>query len=974
MAGRAETEQVRLARAGLVDPARGATALMSAGIAADLVIEDLAAAADPDQACAALAELADVAPHLKQMMADRDFARRLIMVTGASSALTHHLIRHPASLRWIENPDLQTAIADITPGWGAPEERRDRVRLTYRDALTAIATADVADGLGFDVVSAYLADAAAAVLRAALASAIQEHPDESRSVRLAIIAMGKTGGRELNYISDVDVIFVGEAVDGVAEEEAMRAGAVLAASVMRFCDEPTSLGSIWPVDAALRPEGKDGPLVRTLDSTVAYYRRWARTWEFQALLKARPVAGDMDLGERYMEAISPFIWSASEREDFVVDVQSMRKRVEEHIPAKEAARQIKLGVGGLRDVEFAVQLLQLVHGKAEPGLRTPNTLAALAALRDGGLVGLEDADQLSAAYAWLRTIEHRIQLHRLRRTHLMPEGEADVRRLARSLGCASVDEFMAEWRETAALIRRLHEKLFYRPLLSAVARLGAEEQRLTPEAARKRLQALGYVDPQGALAHLESLTAGLSRRAAIQRALLPAMLGWFADGPDPDAGLLGFRQLSDALGETPWYLRTLRDSGAAAQRLAVLLASSRYATELLLRAPEAAAMLEGDSELVPRGRDALLREVSSVVARQDDAVTAIEAVRAVRRRELFRTSVADLLGLITVDQVGRALTDVAIATLHGALLAATRAVESERGQMPTDIAIIAMGRLGGGEMGYPSDADVLFVHQPHDDASELAATEAAIAVAAEVRRLCALPSPEPPLLVDADLRPEGRDGALVRTLDSYAAYYEQWGEGWERQALLRAISATGDSDLGERFVAMIDHHRYRSAGLQPADLRELRRIKARVESERLPRGADRSRHIKLGPGGLSDVEWLAQSLQLQWAGSNPALRTTETLSVLRAAHAAGLLPAGDFEILSEAWRFATRIRNAIMLVRGRPSDELPRDGRDLRAVSLVLGFHAAGELIDRWATVSRRARSSFERLFYDGGVSDEQRG
>jgi glutamate-ammonia-ligase adenylyltransferase len=958
------TDQARLARAGVGDPARALAALDRVDLEIDVILELLEEVADPDAAVLLFCDLIEAAPHLRVRLGDREFIRRLVVVLGASVALGEHLIRHPESLRWLDSPDPHLAIAEITAGTGTPQERRDRARLTYRDALTTIAAVDLAERWEFTRVSALLADAAAAVLASALESVAAEQPEHARAVRLAIIAMGKTGGRELNYISDVDVIFIGEPMGAASEEDAMRAGAALASAVMRFCDEPTALGSIWPVDAALRPEGKDGPLVRSIESTVAYYRRWAKTWEFQALLKARPVAGDPDLGTRYIEAIAGFIWSASEREDFVSDVQAMRRRVEEHIPAKEAARQIKLGVGGLRDVEFAVQLLQLVHGKAEPALRTPNTIEALIALRDGGLVGREDADQLMDAYAWLRTIEHRIQLHRLRRTHLMPEGESDVRRLARSVGCATVEEFMAQWRERATLIRRLHEKLFYRPLLVAVARLGAEEQRLTPEAARRRLQALGYVDPAGAMAHLEALTSGMSRRAAIQKALLPAMLGWFADGPDPDAGLLGFRQLSDALGETPWYLRTLRDSGAAAQRLALVLSSSRYATELLLRAPEAAAMLEADGEFAPRGREALLREVSAVVARQEEPVAAIEAVRAVRRRELFRTSVGDLSGLISVEEVGHALSDVAVATLQGALLAAISAYEAVHGPMPTRVAVIAMGRLGGGEMGYPSDADVLFVHQPHIGADEREATEAAAAVAAEVRRLCALPSPEPPLLVDADLRPEGRDGPLVRTLASYASYYEQWGEGWERQALLRATLGTGDEQVGREFLAMADGHRFSATGLDGAALRELRRIKARVEAERLPRGADPTRHVKLGPGGLSDVEWLAQLLQLQWASRHAELRRAETLAVLRAAHTLDLVGEGDLAILTDAWRLATRIRNAIMLVRGRPSDELPRDARDLRAVAHLLGFAHGGELIERWGATSRRARATFERLFY----------
>ena len=299
-----------------------------------------------------------------------------------------------------------------------------------------------------------------------------------------------------------------------------------------------------------------GPLVRTLASHRGYYEKWAKTWEFQALLKARPVAGDLALGQAYIEAIEPMVWSAAERDGFVTDVQAMRRRVIDHIPAHEAERQIKLGSGGLRDVEFAVQLLQLVHGRADPTLRDGATLSALARLIRGGYVGREDGEKLREAYAFLRTLEHRVQLHQLRRTHVLPEDEASLRRLGRSLGHFSepVVQLDKQWRYHRREVRRLHEKLFYRPLLGAVAKLPGSGARLSLEAAGARLAALGYADPKAALRHLEALTTGVSRTSDIQRTLLPVLMEWFADAPDPDAGLFGFRRISESLGRTPWYL------------------------------------------------------------------------------------------------------------------------------------------------------------------------------------------------------------------------------------------------------------------------------------------------------------------------------------------------------------------------------------------------------------------------------------
>jgi glutamate-ammonia-ligase adenylyltransferase len=762
------------------------------------------------------------------------------------------------------------------------------------------------------------------------------------------------------------VIFVAEPAEGEDEQAALRVATQLASTLMQVCSDQTAEGTIWPVDAALRPEGKAGPLVRTLASHRGYYERWAKTWEFQALLKARPVAGDAALGRLYAETIGPLVWHAAEREGFVEDVQAMRRRVLEHIPPHEADRQLKLGSGGLRDVEFAVQLMQLVHGRTDESVRPPATLSALSRLTEGGYVGRDDGRSLHDAYAFLRTFEHRIQLHQLRRTHVVPEDEASLRRLGRSLGHrrTPVAELEKEWHHHRREARRLHEKLFYRPLLAAVARIPGDEARLTPEAAKQRLAALGYADPVAALRHLEALTSGVSRTAAIQRTLLPVLLEWFADAPDPDAGLFGFRRISDALGSTPWYLKLLRDEGETAQRLAQVLATSRYATDLLEREPEGVKIL---GDLHPLGRQTIQTEMLANAARRDDAVAAIHSIRAIRRRELLRISAADLCVPFGVAEVGYALTDLTDATLEAALAVAGQTVERERGvPLPTRIGVIAMGRYGGYEMGYGSDADVMFVHEPLPGAEPQAAASAAQAVVLELRRLLALPATDPPLEVDADLRPEGKQGPLARTLDSFAAYYAKWSAVWEAQALLRAEPVAGDRELLGRFTALIDPLRFPESGLGADDLVEIRRIKARVDDERLPRGADPATHFKLGRGGLSDVEWTVQVLQLQYAGGVPALRTTKTLEALTAAVAHGLLDEADADALEAAWMLASRARNATVLVRGRPSDQLPTDPRERAAVARILGY-GPGEtaaMVNDYQRTARRARAVVDRVFW----------
>ena len=352
--------------------------------------------------------------------------------------------------------------------------------------------------------------------------------------------------------------------------------------------------------------------------------------------------------------------------------------------------------------------------------------------------------------------------------------------------------------------------------------------------------------------------------------------------------------------------------------------------------------------------------------RHERAEDAVAAVRALRRRELLRAATADLLGRAAIETTGETLTTVAAVTVEAALQVAIRTAEAERGPLPTRICVVAMGRFGGHETGYGSDADVMFVHDPLPGAGEREATQAAHAVAEDLRALLAAPLPEPQLLVDPGLRPEGRQGPLVRTLASYRAYYQRWSVPWETQALLRAEPTAGDGELGARFTALADEIRYPAGGVPAASVREIRRIKARMEAERMPRGVDPALHLKLGPGGLADVEWVVQLLQLQHAHAVPALRTTRTLAALTAATGAGLVGAGDAAALAAAWRLAARIRDAVVLVRGRAADVLPTAQPVLAAVAAVLGYapDASQELVQDYRRAARRARAVMERLFY----------
>ncbi|EAR25341.1 glutamine synthetase adenylyltransferase [marine actinobacterium PHSC20C1] len=938
----------------------------------------IARAANPDQALHLLLTLSETAPdQLEPLLESEDAAVRLLQVLGASSGLGDYFVRHPQELdalcSAISAPptpaEYVAVLAEATEGL-EHEDAWVALRIRYRRELAKLTAWDLAqeDPLAaVDRVAMALADLAGAALEASLLVArrsVPYSPADVASTRVAIIGMGKAGARELNYVSDVDVIFVTEP-DGIDADRAVEISTKLAVLTMRGINDLTLEPGLWEVDTNLRPEGKDGALVRTLESHLAYYDRWAESWEFQALLKARPLAGDRELGARYIAGVSPMVWSSASRENFVASVQRMRERVTENIPPEERDVQLKLGRGGLRDIEFTVQLLQLVHGQNDEEVRQTSSLRALIALAEHGYIGRTEAGEFARDYRFLRLLEHRIQLSRLRRTHLMPRDPDDLRVLARATGIAkSASDLTEQWQRTKIAVRRLHERLFYRPLLSAVAALPEEGLALSSDQAAARLAAIGFLDPKGALAHIAALTGGLTRRATVQKTLLPVMLQWFADGADPDYGLLAFRRLSEALGEAYWFLRMLRDSSGAAERLTHVLSASKYVGALFERIPDAAAWLEHEKELKPRTIEVLREESRAIVSRhRGDENAAAVALRTARRREVLRLALGSILGVTTIQELGRGLSDVTTTMLEGALAVLRPDPDG------IEFGVIAMGRYGGAESGFGSDTDVMYVYRAAGAASEEAAKRAE-ALAKGLKRITE--DVKLPLDLDLDLRPEGKNGAIVRSLDSYDAYYKRWSLTWEAQALLRARGVAGDQALLSDFETLANRVRYPQA-ISPQDVREVKRIKARVESERLPQAADPARHLKLGRGSLSDVEWFVQLLQLQHGARVPGLRTTSTLDALDAAVAEKLVIASDAARLREAWILASRARSAITLWTSKTSDVLPTDRLQLEGISRMLEYPpgSASKLEEDYLRATRRSRRVFERRFY--GVSNAVR-
>lgn len=808
------------------------------------------------------------------------------------------------------------------------------------------------DLLGWDdvaAVGARLADLADSLI----ADALAETPASSSG--LAVIALGKLGAGELNYASDVDIVLV--AGDGGADARPFLELARAA----------------WRVDLGLRPEGRSGAVVRTLDSYRAYWSRWAESWEFQALLKARAAAGDARLAAAFTAEAAAQVWGRAFGDEDLRRLRRLKARSEAEVARRGLAdREIKRGRGGIRDIEFAVQLLQLVHGRHDPALRAPATLDALDALAGGGYVAPDDAAALGDAYRFLRTVEHRLQLYRGQQAHTLPGARERRRHLAltmgyRDSGVTSAEQaFEEDLRRHRAAARSIHERLYFRPLLEAftsghVPGDPAVPPALGDEAVAARLTAFGFADPARTAQAVAELTRGFTRVSQLMQRMLPLLLDWLSASPDPDQGLLGLRVLAGAPPSRDQLVALCRESPAGARQLCHLLGTGPRFARDLQRRPASLAGLASGAFLEERTAAELAAQARLSLAWRSGEGAIESGLRRYAQGERLRIAARDVLGIDDPEDTGRALSDLADAVISAAVAHL---------DPPFPYAVIGLGRLGGGEVAYASDVDLVVVWAAAPENRERRegagpaggaagpAAEQAEAVTAGLLRLIGGSSPSTGAYrVDLKLRPEGRQGALARSLESYAAYYERWARPWERQALLRARHVAGDADLGAAFVDLAARQSTGRA-LAAEDVVEIRRTKARMERERIPSGEDPKYHLKLGPGAITDVEWTVQLLQLRHR-----VPEARTLAALDALQERGVVAPGDAEVLAAAYRWCTATRNRLYLIGDVPSDSLPVTGPKLTALARSLG-RTPSELRNEYTRVTRRARRVMERLFY----------
>jgi glutamate-ammonia-ligase adenylyltransferase len=899
-----------------------------------------------------------------------------------------------------------SAVGDLADG---ARVRRGLRRWTAREKLRIAARELLAHpGHDVDVTSRELADLADACCEVALAEA--QAWAETRfgtpiasngaSCAFSVIGMGKLGGRELNAGSDIDLMLFYETDDGFVVPRSPSSGTHtlhehftrVAQRFVATLDEATDDGVAWRVDLRLRPEGTRGPLVNALAAAERYYETWGRTWERAALVRARPVAGDPAFGERLLAALAPFVWRRAVNPRIADEMGAMlgRSRAEAGLGADD---DLKIGHGGIREVEFFTQSLQLVWGGQEPRVRGANTVEALRRLRARGFVTEREERELSDAYFFLRRLEHRVQFATGQQTHRMPRDPAMVERIARSLGYDGPDPLLRE---------------VYRVRAGVAARFESLEQAesRTSEPALDRLWAALDAQDEGAIAaavvdrfgpavspdlprHLLALARPPhSPLGATTRDTDPAfarrLVGALADAADAEQAT---RLLAAFFGRfvTPGaYVRALADDPFRVSAVCSLLGASAFLGETLAAYPDMADLVffargVPSTELA---RAQVEEEVAALTPEESRDVDAfVGALRRVKRRVTFEVGLADLAGELGTREVAHVLAALADANLDqacrfalrersdierlgtktGAAGAATRRHPADD---PGGLTLMGMGKLGGREIGYGSDLDLFFVYEGSSDV----AAERGARVAQRVMRLLETPHAEGPgYQLDARLRPSGSQGLLVVSLEGFTRYQSERAEDWERQALLKARVCAGDRELGARVTAVARKAAYERGAPDPERLHHLRtRMQRELGHERLDRSPSRY-DLKVGRGGIVDIEFATQWLQMRH-GHDPRVRTTETEVALSALETCGHLDPALAEALRDGWRFLRRLEQRVRISHGTSVSLLEEGAPGLVTLARRMGMRdgprarADETLLERYVAVTSDVRTAYLRV------------
>jgi [glutamine synthetase] adenylyltransferase / [glutamine synthetase]-adenylyl-L-tyrosine phosphorylase len=979
---------------------------------ADAILAACRQAPDPDRALAGVERFVDGAGAPPDAP---DLLEALALLAGASAmipallARSPHLLRRAARSPTLARPRTEADLGRLLTRAArrlAPDDvggfhallRRVRAREVVRIALRDLRRARVKEITG----------ELSALATATLDAAIRFHdrrlrerhgPPEGVDGRepgagFCALAMGKLGAHELNFSSDIDLIYVYDRDGQTTGERAVTHFAYyakLAELVTEAIAKPTEDGFVFRVDLNLRPDGQNGPIVNSVRAAELYYQSFGRSWERNALLKARPGAGDLAVGDELLRQLEPFVWRRSLDLGVLSEIQAMKARIDARAGA-EGKDDLKLGKGGIREAEFFVSALQLLHGGREDGraLRERAVLPALERLLFAGIVPAKDRDELADAYLFLRRAEHRVQMVEGAQTHrLPPPGERLG--LARSMGHASEDAFeavLAAHRDRVArlfagLLGTAGEAPTLDPELALLADGDVEPPRRADIALRR-----GLADPDRAIAALDAMAR---RRTPFSRlgdpAAAVALLADVLGTPDPDQALSHLSDFAAALRNPEPYFKMLGDRRRVARLLLSLFGTSDFLSKRFLRHPELIdALLREDQVHLEKDRETFrgeledrLRTLPEGLAADDLLERQLGELRRYKNEEILRVAIHDIAGTLDLAKVSGQLTDLAEVSLEACLALAEEEARG-KGVLPGGrLCVIGMGKLGGRELGYHSDLDLIFLYPGGAGAPGY---DRYARLAQRLMSFLQMPLREGRLYqIDTRLRPSGNQGALVIGAEGFARYHVgealPAGEGrdaaagpvrsqlWERQALLRARHVAGDAGLWEEIRArVIVPVVYGLREDRGALATEIRRMRERMESE-LAKESSRGKNPKTGRGGLVDVEFAAQFLQLAHGHDHPEIRTGSTPLALARIRAAGLLRDADGDALAKGYEFLRRVELRLRIVHDYAIDHLPERGPALHQLARRLGYDgpAPGErFLAEYVRVTATVRDAFDAV------------
>jgi len=1015
LTGSPSTRIRALKRLGFSDP-RAASANLEAltptpreaellGPALPRLLGELVGAADPDMALNNLERYAAVVdrPVLFRTLATHPGAAHLLArLLGGSQFLADALRRRPVALAWLLEPrtmrvwyadDFAADLAQSLAPFAAREARMNALRrFKYRHVLR-IGTRDLLGDADLSVTTeelARLADTclgeawqmAEAQVRARVGAPLDADGEPTGG---AVIGMGKLGGEELNYSSDIDLMFVyggeGETAGGpdgrIANGEYF---ARVCRDVAAVIESVTEEGHVFRVDLRLRPEGRVGAVALSLEGFRTYHRERAELWERQALLKARVAAGDERVGARFMDFARETVYRPGLDARILPAIRAMKQGIDRELGRRgeSLASNVKLGRGGIREIEFIVQALQLLYGGDDPWLRERNSLKALFRLTERGYLAPDLGRALSHALVHLRTVEHRLQLLHEFQTHTLPDDAPSLGRLARRLGIEG---------SPAAAARTFRAR--HRAVTRAVHRAFVEFFRERPGPARRRLRlpglvalrATGFADPERARQNLRLILEGRplvpyagALRAALER-LYPSLLDALWKSPDPDEALNQFERFLAAAGPRAGYIELLADQPRLLEGLVRLCAGGDLLTQLLITQPELLASLADPAALAGRRTRAGLRAaLAAVFAPGTAPAERRDRLRRIKQAEELTIVWRYLLGVTTIERYSREMTALAEATLAAGWLVAL-GTQVERHGVPRDAAgrsipavIVGVGKLGGRELTTGSDLDLFVVFDtpgPGDGMTDGAApVDAHTFYSGAVERLAGALGDITPagvaFAIDLRLRPGSKGSGFAASLDAAERYYEEHGDLWERQTLTRARLVLGDRALGRRVRAMLRRLVY-SAPLPRSALKEIAEVRTRMERE-LGKETPGRLHVKFGCGGLVDVEFLTQALQLVHGAEHPEVRRPSTTAALGGLARAGALPAAAAAALGEDYRFLRRVSTALRLLGARPPDTLELAGPMPARVASALGFGSRDEFLTAYRERTKAVRAAWDQL------------